>query len=303
MFTLNGDDRPKQFSAITGTQTMLRSTIERAELLIHPERLLTIITHRHLRYAQQELNDRPSGTVVVQPSCKGTGVGLLLPLMKIRKRDRESIAAVFPADHFIIEKQRFMQHVTSAAELVHSDPSLIVLLGVNPDRVEGGYGWIERGARISRGSGPILHRVRRFWEKPSGEVAHHLFSIGCLWNSFVLVGRTATFLDLFRRLTPEVFDPLASVRETLNTEAEAGAIARAFDQIPSTDFSRSILERASEQLRVLEMTGVYWSDWGEECRIRHDIERFNMPLASAVLKATASPVVCYFPKCPSSWIL
>jgi mannose-1-phosphate guanylyltransferase len=278
LLKLNGDDRPKQFSTITGTKSMLRSTIDRAQLLIHPDRLLTVITHHHLRYAQLELNDRPAGTVVVQPKGKGTGVGLLLPLLKIEKQDPDSIIAVLPADHFIIEKQRFMHHVNSAADFVRSDPSIVVLLGMIPDRVESGYGWIECGSQVVRGGGSILHDVRRFWEKPCGDVAQHLFTIGCLWNTFVLVGHTETLLNLFQTFLPEVFTPFDLVRETLNTMAEKPTLIRLFDQIPNTDFSRSILERMSGQLRVLEMTGVYWSDWGEEHRIRHDVGRFKMRL-------------------------
>jgi mannose-1-phosphate guanylyltransferase len=275
---LNCDDRPKQFCTITGTRSMLRNTIDRAQLLIPSERILTVITRHHLRYAGEQLSDRPPGTVVVQPSCRGTAVGLLLPLLVIQKRDPGAIVAVLPADHFIIENQRFMHQVDSAAEIVRADPSVIVMLGVNPDRIESGYGWVERGPRIVRCRGSILHRVRRFWEKPGEEAARLLFTSGCLWNTFVLVGHAATFLEHFRTLAPEIFEPLFSAKEILDTAAERVALKRLFDQIPTTDFSRSVLTRISAHLRVLEMTGVYWSDWGEEHRIRHDVDRFNMRL-------------------------
>jgi hypothetical protein len=31
---------------------------------------------------------------------------------------------------------------------------------------------------------------------------------GCLWNSFVMVGRVGSFLDLIRRTQPELFEAL-----------------------------------------------------------------------------------------------
>ena len=289
MLRLNGEGRPKQFCTITGTRSMLRCTIDRAQLLIHPERILTVLTRHHMRYAQEQLADRLSGTMVVQPSCRGTGVGLLLPLLTIQKRDPESIVAVLPADHFIIENQRFMDHVDSAAEFVRADPSSLVLLGVNPDRAEDGYGWVERGPRVARSGTSILHRVRQFWEKPGKKVAQRLRANGCLWNTFVLVGHTATFLDLFRSMASEIFDPLVSLKETLDTAAEKQAVLDVFDRIPSSDFSRSILERIPERLRVMELTGVYWSDWGEEHRILHDADRFNLSLNGRIPVQAPTP--------------
>lgn len=54
-----GSERPKQCCALLGTHSTLRHTIARAERLILPERLLTVVTRQHLIYAQEELDDRP----------------------------------------------------------------------------------------------------------------------------------------------------------------------------------------------------------------------------------------------------
>src|ERR1041384_173135 len=283
------DVRPKQFCAITGRHSMLRHTLDRAQVLIPPQRTLTIITHHHMRYAQEQLSDRPPGTVVVQPSSRGTGVGILLPLLKIRKRHADSIVVVFPADHFVIDKERFMYHVASAARIVHADPSVVVILGVNPNRAESGYGWVERGSRIERCQGAILHRVRRFWEKPAEKTAQTLFDNGCLWNTFVLVGHTSVLLNHLRSVVPEIYEPLHSVQDILDTTAEGGAIMEVFEHLPSADFSRAVLQKIPEHLRVLELTGVYWSDWGEAHRILHEVERFNMRIHGGRSRRGAVP--------------
>jgi mannose-1-phosphate guanylyltransferase len=57
---------------------MLRQTIRRAERLMLPERLLTVITRPHLPYAQAELGDRPPDTMIVQPCNRETGRLVLL---------------------------------------------------------------------------------------------------------------------------------------------------------------------------------------------------------------------------------
>jgi len=62
-----GSERPKQYCPLFGDRSMLRHTLSRAERLIPPERLLTVVTRPHLDYAREELHDRPRGTVIVQP--------------------------------------------------------------------------------------------------------------------------------------------------------------------------------------------------------------------------------------------
>ena len=50
-----------------------------------------------------------------------------------------------------------------------------------------------------------VFRVNRFWEKPTLEIARKLLDRGCLWNTFVMIGRGRTFLDALRQSVPEVF--------------------------------------------------------------------------------------------------
>jgi len=59
----------------------------------------------------------------------------------------------------------------------------LILLGIKPDRVEPGYGWIEPAGPLCEGS--TLLRVARFWEKPPQPLARKLWQGSCFWNSFV----------------------------------------------------------------------------------------------------------------------
>jgi mannose-1-phosphate guanylyltransferase len=72
----------------------------------------------------------------VQPANKETGPGILLPLMFIYKRCPEAIVALFPSDHFILEEDRFINHVHLAAQAVNYEPTRIVLLAIEPHEPE-----------------------------------------------------------------------------------------------------------------------------------------------------------------------
>lgn len=289
-----GSGRPKQYCALLGTRSMLRHTIARAERLIPSERLLTVVTNQHLPYAREELHDRHPSTVIVQPSNRDTGPGILLPLLHVYRRDPRAIVALLPSDHFIFEEDRFMASVETAASFAAAYPDRLILLGIEADRPETQYGWLEAGEVIGQCQGEQLHRVRRFWEKPDLHTAHGLHLNGCLWNTMVLVGQAGTLLSLFVRLTPRLFIALHRICSTLGLSQQAEALEKAYSSLPPVNFSQEILTRSSEYLAVLRAKGIYWNDWGNPDQVRLDIARFGAwrPLRDVTEWARSSSVVC-----------
>jgi mannose-1-phosphate guanylyltransferase len=173
-----GCECPKQYCTFFGTQSLLRQTICRAERLVPPERLLTVVTQPHLPYAQVELADRPPDTVLVQPCNRETGPGILLPLLHVQQRAPEATVALFPSDHFVLGAQRFMALVAAAAAFVTREPGRLVLLGAAPTQPEIDYGWIEVGDELDQAQGERLYQVLQFWEKPSQPQAQVLWRQG-----------------------------------------------------------------------------------------------------------------------------
>lgn len=197
-----GYDRPKQYCTFFGTESMLRQTIRRAERLVPPARLLTVITHPHLPYAQDELGDRTLETVLIQPCNRETAPGILLPILHVQQRDPEAIVALLPSDHFVLGEQHFMDAVATAAAFVRRVPGRLVLLGVPPTQPEIDYGWMEVGDTIGQEQGQALYQVSGFWEKPSLAEAQMLYRQGYLWNTMVVVGKVSLLVTLFHMLTP-----------------------------------------------------------------------------------------------------
>jgi mannose-1-phosphate guanylyltransferase len=271
-----GDDRPKQYCALLDHRSMLAHTLRRAQRLIPPERLLTIVTEPHLAYAQAELRDRPPETVIVQPQNRETGPGILLPLLHVHRRDPAAVVVLFPADHFIWEEARFMAAVARAAAFVGGHPDLPVLLGVDPRRPEVDYGWIEPGARLGQVQGATVFRVRRFWEKPAASQAEALYRQGCLWNVMVLVARVEALVALFAAFTPTLMRAFAPIRQALGSVHERTVAREVYATLPASNFSQAILARCPERLGVLRLGQVYWSDWGDAARIEQDRNRFGL---------------------------
>src|ERR1700686_439694 len=90
---LRGEIIPKQYVNFIGTRSMLEHTYHRAEKLIAPERLFTVVSQDHLKMTDvwRQVSSRPRGTIIRQPENKETGPGLLLPLMHIYRHYPESV--------------------------------------------------------------------------------------------------------------------------------------------------------------------------------------------------------------------
>jgi mannose-1-phosphate guanylyltransferase len=269
----HGKILPKQFINFVGKRSMLEHTFDRAERLIPADRLFTVISRHHLDHPEvrQQLAGRSAGTVVLQPSNRDTGPGLLLPLIRLCRRYPGSIVAVFPSDHYVLEEDLFMHYVEQASRAIRKDPARFILLGMEPAAPESEYGYILPAEGHGLLSWPGIRGVSRFIEKPPENVARDLIRSGGLWNTFVMVFSADTLLELARRHTPALvraFDPIWRV----DGEAEERQILeRIYRDIPPLNFSRDFLEivalREPSRLFVLPVRGVTWSDWGSEGRV------------------------------------
>jgi mannose-1-phosphate guanylyltransferase len=254
---------------------MLRHTWDRACRIVPPDRVVTVITAGQEGHLCDEASGSIPGQILVQPANKETGPGLLLPLMWVRQRSPGATVVVFPADHFIWEEERFLEHVRAAMRSAQCIRDRLVLLGVEADGPEQSYGWIAPGTRCDLGAGVELYQVRRFWEKPDHDTAARLLASGYLWNTFVLAGQLHAFMLAARQAFPEVVESLSTAAAFLDTRYETEVLAATYHSLRPINFSRTLLAGQPETLLTMRVRGVYWSDWGDPQRILHTLRHFD----------------------------
>jgi mannose-1-phosphate guanylyltransferase/mannose-6-phosphate isomerase len=277
VFRLTGEEIPKQYVRFDGKSSPLEQALRRAEMLIPPERLYTIVSERHLEHrdARAQLSGRYPGTVVRQPSNRDTGPGLLLALAHLQRCHPDAVVAVFPSDHRVVEENRFMDHVGRACQLVERDPEKLVLLGVTPHEAEPEYGYIIPRASDGASGGEECLAVARFVERPPAEMAGGLIRGGALWNTLVMIFQARAFLELARGLAPGLCQTFDLIASAIGKPGETQTTAEAYRDIPSLNLSRDILEvlpgLTPSRLLVLPVRGVRWSDWGSEDRLLREL--------------------------------
>ena len=282
---------PKQFCALAGARSLLQMALARADRKAPRERQLVVVNQAHEYWWSRELADLPPENVMVQPSDRGTAVGLFLPLLAIHRRDPSAEVVVLPSDHFFAREDLLDDGLEEASFELARYPGRLVLLGVEATRPDPELGWIEIGARdeVER-----THPVTAFREKPSPAEARRLFEGGALANCLILVAAVRDLLTLFERHSPlpERFRELGGEGETTRQR-----LAEIYAGLEPVDLSADLLETAARELRVLSLGSCGWSDLGTVQGVRECLLR-QRPPRLAPISGCRAPVDLSVPRLP-----
>jgi mannose-1-phosphate guanylyltransferase len=255
-----------------GTRSMREHTLDRLAGLIPSERVFTVAAQDHLGHseARRQLRTQNAGTIVLQPVNRETGPGLLLPLMHLVKQYPNSTVAVFPSDHFVLQEELFASYVLQAFVEVEKNPAKIVFMGVKPTDPETEYGYLLPENQDPDCESPV-RSIKSFIEKPDLHIALQILSLGAVWNTMVMVFKPEVLLHLIGLAAPELYRSFQRIFQALGTSRESRTIHRVYENMEPMNISKDLLEGVDmysrNQLSVIDMKGVLWSDWGSETRI------------------------------------
>jgi mannose-1-phosphate guanylyltransferase len=246
---------PKQYCRLVDDRSLLEATLDRIVPLAPRERTVAIVNHEHLPLARPQLARLPEQNVLVQPSNRDTGPGLLFSLLALARR-RVRRVAVFPSDHFVGDEPALVRHVRRAAQLLDELPEKLVLLGIRPECADPGLGYVESQGGVDGRERHAFH-VKAFVEKPSPAHARAIVRRGGLWNSFIMVFEVDRILGLLRHAQPEAVTAMEGALAGGETR-----LAEHYAALHPWSFSRDFLARIPEHMVALRAARVGWSDWG-----------------------------------------
>src|SRR5712664_307727 len=178
--------------------TIRPRVLERASRLVPPGHMITVTTRRWARAWETELAGVPGARRIVQPIYRGRAVEMLLPLLKIARRDPAATVIVLPAEHGINHEARFLRYVSRAVWAVALRPDLPILIGAHPHAPVNG-GWIEPGAPVEGLEELAVCAVKRFVDAASPAERRRLFEGNALTSTLIFVGRAGTLRSLAAR--------------------------------------------------------------------------------------------------------
>lgn len=264
-----GHHVPKQFLRLVDDETLLERTLRRISQTVPLAKTIIVLNRAHERFYSPILSGVQRENLVIQPNNRGTAPAIMLALMRLAETGHDGAVGIFPSDHYVSDDGIFMRQAEEAFLAAEAIPRTVTLLGIKPEGPEPAYGWIEPEPALAalRSAAPAIFPIRKFWEKPQRDLAVKLFGAGCLWNSFVLVGKLWMLQLLIAMALPELHAGLARIRPLLGSWREGEALDAMYSRIKAMDFCAQVLQRFPSKLCVLPVCDVQWSDLGDPERL------------------------------------
>jgi mannose-1-phosphate guanylyltransferase len=266
---MHGVSAPKQFCTLDRTESMLRWSVRRALGMVPRNRVVSVVADQHRHWWTEELADLPPENVVIQPRNRGTAAGILLPLLRVLRQDRHAVVLILPSDHYVRDERRLRASMRRAIDCIECGACRIGLLGIVPQEVDSGYGWIVPASTAETA------KVEAFVEKPDADEARSLMRSGALLNSFIIAAKAEALLQLYLYTIPELVGAFLGWKVEGN--GSWSDLVGLYDRLPTCDFSREVLQRASDHLFAVRVSECGWSDLGTPARL-HDYQECHSPV-------------------------
>ena len=282
--TASGVAIPKQFCSLGGEASLLHDALRRARVVADAQRTCAVVADYHRRWWQPLRLDIPASNLIPQPRNRGTATGILLPLLHIVHRDPEALLLVLPSDHYVRNEDVLAGSLRAAMQALKRDRNHIILLGMTPDEPDPELGYI-----VAEGpAGARIRAVAEFVEKPSVTTARALIARGGVWNSFIFAANAQTLLRAFEERCPDLVGEMRHIVTAMSPSTGHVRLAQLYEELPPLDFSRDILQRSPDLLRVLTVPACGWSDLGTPRRVVETVNRFHAETAAASRPCTAT---------------
>lgn len=252
LWPVSRNERPKQFIALTGEETMFALTLARLNGLAEAAAPIVVANAAHADLVRAQSGGEM--TLILEPCARNTAPAIALAALLLEARD--GMMLVMPSDHVIEDVPAFHAVIDRARPLAAAD--WLVTFGIEPEAPETGFGYIALGEALV----PGVNRVERFIEKPDlARATAMLEAGGHVWNAGIFLLRARAFLAALARYQP---DMLAAARAAMASAVREGDVivpdAEAFAACPSESVDYAVMERADKVACAPVSMG--WSDVG-----------------------------------------
>jgi mannose-1-phosphate guanylyltransferase len=249
---------PKQFLDILGVgRTLIQQTFDRFTRLVPAENIYIVTANEYIDISREQLPQLPPENVIGEPFRKNTAPCIAYISFKLQQLNSEASLIIAPADHLILQEDRFLEVCNEGLQFVNQQPALLTI-GIKPTYPNTGYGYIQHeDAEAATG----VYKVKTFTEKPNLELAKTFLASGdFLWNSGIFIWQVKNGLDAFQQYMPEMHDLFSADAEKMNTADEKTAIEAIYPQCPNTSIDFGVMEKANNVYVIPSSFG--WSDLG-----------------------------------------
>ena len=253
--------RPKQFLDITGTgKSFLRYTFERFAGIFPVENIIVVTTARYDRLVMEQIPELLPENLLVEPYVRDTAPCIAYATYTILKRNPDATMVVSPADHLIMDEDKFRKTVIDALDYA-SKTDVLMTMGIRPTKADSNYGYIQAvgGKAAFENEEPMP--VKTFTEKPDPALAKVFIDSGeFFWNAGIFAWNARIIRQEMEKYIPEVTRLFAGWENVFGTPVEPEFIGRAYSDCIKISIDYGVMEKTDRAWIYPARFG--WADIG-----------------------------------------
>ena len=267
LWPLSRSGFPKQFLCLTGDDSLFQQAAKRLNLLGEQGDVVSqpiIICHEDHRFlAQEQLREAGIGldAALLEPVGRNTAPALTLAALQAIDQGQDPILVVTPADQTVTNAEAFTLAMHQAIKTAEAGG--IVILGIQPDRPETGYGYIKAIYGDIQGAAA---QVERFVEKPNSETAQRYLAEGCyFWNAGMFLLKASVWLKALKAFRPDIANATQAAWQNKTSDAKFVRPGKVeFANVPSESIDYAVMEHCPGSQFAIQMFALDagWSDLG-----------------------------------------
>lgn len=259
---LSKNNYPKQFLDILGTgKSFIRSTFERFLPIVPANNFLIVTNAAYKDAVLEHIPELRPDQILCEPMRRNTAPCIAYASYRILSQCNDAAIAVTPADHLVLNENKFQETISTGFEFVEKteNEDALLTIGIKPSRPETGYGYIE----LPQGDmhEGVVTAIEGFKEKPNLEKAIQFVNDGnYLWNSGIFIWSLKGILKAFHSFLPDMAKLFDEGKSIFGTKGEQDFINRKFAECENISIDYGVMERAQKRYTIPAEFG--WSDIG-----------------------------------------
>lgn len=210
---------------------------------------------------QEQLPQLQSDRIVPEPMGRDTAACIGVAAALIHQVDPQAVMLVSTADHIIEPLALFQKVAAAAAELTQEHPEALITFGIPPTYPATGFGYIERGEKVSGRSGIDAYSISAFKEKPDAITAKEYLASGrYYWNSGMFVWKVSAILSELARLQPTLHATIQRIAAAWTTPQRSDLFRKEFEPLKRISIDYAVMEHCKQGIVLPAPFG--WDDVG-----------------------------------------
>ncbi len=258
---------PKQFLCLTGDESLFQQAAKRlaklgnSDIQVAQPLIVSGEEHRFLVLEQLREVDVELSVALLEPVGRNTAPALTTAALCALDKGNDPILVVTPADQMVTDVLAFTKAMQSA--IYEAETGTIVVLGIQPDAPETGYGYIQVDQKDKNNEAQV---VKRFVEKPDAVTAQaYLNEGGYFWNAGIFVLKASVWLKTLGQFRPDILTASQSAWNKKKVDASFVRPGKSeFSEIPSESIDYAVMEHCPDSEYSIKMVPLDagWNDLG-----------------------------------------